>query len=106
MDITECGQGANRAFDQREDEAGSTPSTYQIMNLEIVKLLRMSGVNYEIYAASRIEELEAACREAWNAFDNGKRKHHRDALTGRCILGCQACAIEKLKRVLPPNERR
>jgi hypothetical protein len=27
MDITECGQGVNQAFDQREDEAGSTSST-------------------------------------------------------------------------------
>lgn len=46
-----------------------------------------------------------ACREAWNAFDNGKRRHHRDALTGRCILGCQACAVEKLKAVLQANDR-
>jgi hypothetical protein len=27
MDITECGQGINRAFDQRENEAGCAPST-------------------------------------------------------------------------------
>jgi len=47
-----------------------------------------------------------ACREAWNAFDNGKRRHHRDALTGLCILGCQACAVEKLKRVLTANTER
>lgn len=41
-----------------------------------------------------------ACNEAWNAFHNGKRKHHRDVISGKCILGCQACAIEKLRMVL------
>ena len=50
-----------------------------------------------------------ACKEAWNAFDNGKRKHHRDGLTGRCIVGCQACAVEKLRRVcnsaVPPKPK-
>lgn len=47
----------------------------------------------------------ATCREALDAFDNGKRKHHRDWLAGGCISGCQACAIEMLKRVLASNEK-
>lgn len=48
----------------------------------------------------QIAKLNDACNEAWNAFENGKRKHHKDALTGKCIVGCQACAIEKLNGVL------
>lgn len=52
------------------------------------------------YLVTENNRLKAACNEAWNAFDNGKRKHYRDALSGRCVLGCQACAIEKLRKVL------
>lgn len=35
-------------------------NTYPEMNKQIVGLLRVAGTNYELYAAARIEELEAA----------------------------------------------
>ena len=34
-------------------------TTYPEMDREIVKLLRMSGTNYELYAAARIEQIES-----------------------------------------------
>jgi hypothetical protein len=69
------------------------------MSFDLPKTRREAVASGELLAAA-ID----ACNEAWNAFDNGKRKHHRDALTGKCILGCQACAIEKLKLVLAAND--
>lgn len=51
-------------------------------------------------------ELLDAAVEAWNAFDNGKRKHHTDALTRKCIKGCQACAIKMLSEAIAKAEGR
>ena len=51
------------------------------------------------YLINATKEAVCACDRAWNAFENGKRKHHHDPLSGKCILGCQACAIEKLNSI-------
>ena len=42
------------------------------MNREIVKLLKTSGENYELYAAARIEELESRCEQLEQAFAAAK----------------------------------
>ena len=46
------------------------------------------------------DHLREALKHMWNAFDNGKRKHFRDPIAGRCAGSCQACAIEKAQAVL------
>jgi len=51
----------------------------------------------------RVTELEAALKDVCGwvlAFDNGKRKHFRDPLTGFCTDVCQACAITQTKHCL------
>ena len=44
--------------------SGGIVYTYATMNREIPTLLRISGEAHELYAATRIEELEAALRQA------------------------------------------
>ncbi len=76
--------------------AQCSAATYPEMDREIVKLLRMSGENYEQYAASRIEKLESACRIAlWI----------RDRLQERGSFGAGFEEWLDIERVLPPNEQ-
>lgn len=61
----------------------------------------ISAQDQTIYKqSSKLAELMSTINEAWNALDNGRRKHHIDPLNGGCILGCQACAVDKLKYAL------